>query len=424
MTERLLQFIWKMQYFNKTELQTTSLEELTIIHPGQFNTNQGPDFLEATIKIDDTIWAGHVELHVNASDWHLHHHAADSNYRNVILHVVWKNDYPDNQEAENNIPVLVLEGRVSRLLLDRYHNLMSAQTHIACSGSIDTIPGIVWESWKDRLISERLLRKADLISTHLKQSKGHWEEIFWWWIARNFGMEVNKEAFETIARTLPIKILAKHKNQIHQLESFLFGQAGLLNERFREDYPLMLQKEYRFFKKKYQFAPSFESIYFLRMRPVNFPTVRLAQLAMLIHTSSHLFDKIKTADDLTRVRNMLAVTANDYWHYHYRFNEVSPFLEKKVGKQMTENIIINTVVPVLFAYGHLKQEHQYTDKALRWLEETAPEKNNITRQWTKLGLTVGSAFDSQAYIELYKNYCTDKRCLQCVIGNYSAIRNF
>jgi len=252
----------------------------------------------------------------------------------------------------------------------------------------------------------------------LKQSKGHWEEIFWWWIARNFGMEVNKEAFETIARTLPIKILAKHKNQIHQLESFLFGQAGLLNERFREDYPLMLQKEYRFFKKKYQFAPSFESIYFLRMRPVNFPTVRLAQLAMLIHTSSHLFDKIKTADDLTRVRNMLAVTANDYWHYHYRFDEVSPFLEKKVGKQMTENIIINTVVPVLFAYGHLKQEHQYTDKALRWLEETAPEKNNITRQCTKLGLPVGSAFDSQAYIELYKNYCTDKRCLQCVIGNY------
>ena len=416
MTERLLQFIWQMQFFNKADLLTTANESLRIIHPGQLNTNQGPDFQEASLKINTTTWAGNIELHVKASDWKLHRHDGDKNYRNIILHVVWENDFTVRDEWGNQLPALVLEDRVSKILLHRYEELMHAQTAIPCSGSIAMAPELIWSSWKARLVAERLQRKAQMVEQYVKETNGHWEEVFWWLLARNFGIAVNSGAFEAIARSLPVKTLAKHKHQIQQLESFLMGQAGLLDADFEEDYPRMLQKEYRFYRKKYNFLPVHEPVHFLRMRPGNFPTIRLAQLAKLIEQSSHLFGKIKSASTLQQLKQMLALTANDYWHYHYRFDEVSSFKEKVLGRQMTDNIIINTIIPVVFAYGHLKQEQPYKNKALRWLEETTAEQNNITRQWTALGLVNNSAYDSQAYIELLKTYCRGKNCLNCSIG--------
>lgn len=416
MTERLLQFIWQMQYFNKADLRTTDNEFLHIIHPGRFNTDQGPDFREACITIDKTTWVGNIELHVKASGWKLHRHHEDNNYNNIILHVVWENDFPVEDRWGNAMPTLVLADRVSKIVLQRYEELMLAQTAIPCSGSISLVPELVWSSWKARMVSERLMGKVQIVEEHLKETNGHWEEVFWWMLARNFGITVNSDAFEAVARTLPVNLLAKHKNQIHQLESFLMGQAGLLAANFKEDYPRMLQKEYRFYRKKYNLKAIHEPVHFLRMRPGNFPTVRLAQLAMLIHQSSHLFCKIKSASGLQHIKNMLMLTANDYWHYHYRFDEASPYKEKMLGRAMADNIIINTVIPVVFGYGHIKQEQLYKNKALQWLEETAAEQNRITRQWTVLGLLNHSAYDSQAYTGLFKTYCSYKNCLSCAVG--------
>jgi hypothetical protein len=412
MTERLLQYIWQFQYYNKGELSTAAGEPLQIIFPGQFNTNQGPDFSDAKIKIGTTTWAGTIELHINTSDWQKHNHQQDNNYNNVILHVVWEDD-----TKANALPVLELKSRVPKVLLQRYEELMLSSSFIPCEKTIHTVRDITWKSWKERLLAERLLRKAAVVETYLQQNSYHWEATFWWLLARNFGMKVNADAFEAVARSLSINILAKHKNQIHQLEALLLGQAGLLNENFTEDYPVMLQKEYTFYKNKYGLQPVNNPVFSLRMRPGNFPAVRLAQLAMLVHDSVHLFSEIKEAADVKKVKSRFDITANDYWHYHYRFDELSAFRKKKLGATMIDNIVINTIAPVLFAYGNYHKEQPYKDKALLWLEETTVEKNVITRGFEKLGLENRTAYDSQALIELKNNYCQSKRCLDCGVGN-------
>lgn len=426
MTERLLQFIWQFGYFNKSELITSSGERIQIIFPGQFNTNQGPDFLEAKIKIGKTIWAGNIELHLKTSDWKKHHHHEDKNYKNVILHVVWENDsnVNGNPMAIGSVPVIELKERVSKILLQRYEELMKSSAFIPCEKSlspgwagIHSIRELTWKSWKERLLAERLIRKSKTVETFLQQNNYHWEETFWWLLARNFGMKVNADAFENAARTIPLNILGKHKNKIHQLEALLMGQAGLLENVFKDDYSKLLKKEYKFLKEKYSVKPIHLPVHFLRMRPGNFPTIRLAQLAMLVHESAHLFSNIKEAGSVNIVRKWFDITANDYWHYHYRFDETSAFKKKKLGTTMIDNIIINTVCPVLFAYGNYHDENKYKDKALKWLEETAAEYNSITKGFQQLEIENKNAFDSQALIELKNEYCNKKRCLDCAVGN-------
>jgi hypothetical protein len=412
MTESLLQFIWQFQYFSKGELATTAGESIQIISPGQYNANQGPDFTDAKIRVGKTTWAGTVELHNLTSDWDKHNHNGDKNYNNVILHVVWEND-----TSKIDVPALELKERVSKILLQRYQELINLSAFIPCEKSIAFVRDITWKSWKDRLLAERLMRKAKSVELFLQQNNYHWEETFWWLLAKNFGMKVNAEAFEAMARSIPVNILAKHKRQIQQLEALLLGQAGLLNDKFSEDYPKLLQREYKFLKEKYRLKPIHQPVHFLRMRPGNFPTIRLAQLAALITGSAHLFSKIKDAKTVKEIKQWFDITANDYWHYHYRFGETSSFKKKTLGVAMTENIIINTVAPVLFAYGSYHDEQKYKDKALRWLEQTAAESNSITKGFQKLGIENKNAFDSQALIELKNEYCNKKRCLECSVGN-------
>jgi Protein of unknown function (DUF2851) len=413
MNERLLQYIWQFQYFNKNTLTTLEGEPLQIIHPGTHNTNQGPDFLDAKIKIGETIWAGSIELHLRSSHWNQHQHSSDKNYKNVILHVVWEQDV----SVALPFQTLVLQSRVAKLLLKKYEGLMQANDFIPCQKIIHQVNDLTWASWKERLLVERLQQKSELVLGYLKINNNHWEEAFWWMLAKNFGIKVNSDAFEKMAQSIPITILAKHKNQIHQLEALLMGQAGLLENNFNEDYPLLLQKEFRFLQKKYQLQPVTVPLFFLRMRPANFPSLRLAQLAMLVHKSLHLFTAVKESDTISEIKNLLNVTANDYWHYHYVLDEPAAYKKKNLGAQMIENILVNTVITVLFAYGWHHNDNNYKDKALRWLEEINPEKNSITKGFAELNVGNKNAFDSQALIQLKNVYCSKKRCLDCAVGN-------
>jgi hypothetical protein len=417
MQEDLLQYIWQFQYFNSSELLTSSGETIQIIHPGNHNNNQGPDFTSAKIKISKTLWAGNVELHINSSDWNLHDHSADSNFNNIILHVVWNHDTIIKDINGNDLPTFELKNRVSKLLLEKYRELMKTSHFIPCEGQVRHVNELTLTNWKQRLIAERLIVKSGKILSILNETNFHWEETFWWLIAANFGLKVNSDYFQRIAKTLPVAILAKHKNRTLQIEALLFGQAGLLNSQFHEKYPLMLQKEFRFYQKKYKLKPLDGELFFLRMRPANFPTIRLAQLSMLIHESEHLFSKIKDAFSLKEVKQMLDVKANDYWHYHYIFDQESDYKEKTLGTQMINNIIINTIVPVLFAYGIHHNEQLYKDKAIKWLDELSAEKNMITKGFENLDFSNKSALDSQALIQLKNEYCNNRLCLHCAIGN-------
>ncbi|MFP5039953.1 DUF2851 family protein [Parasediminibacterium sp. JCM 36343] len=417
MNEKLLQFIWQFQYFNRDALQVENGEALSIIKIGLFNKNQGPDFTNASIKIGEVQLVGNIEIHTLSSDWLKHKHTADKQYGNIILHVVWQNDVAIQDMHGNTIPVLVLENRVPKLLLSKYTALMDNGA-IPCHGpAFPDLDELSWVAWKERLLAERLERKAEHVLELLKESNNHWEEVFWWMLAANFGVKVNTALFEAVAKTIPVNVLAKHKQQIHQLEALLLGQANLLEGEMEEDYPRMLQKEYAFLLKKYKLRTTTIQPNFLRMRPANFPTVRLAQLAMLVQESSHLFSKIKEMDKYADVLALFTVTANDYWHYHYRFNQITEYKPKALGTSTINNIVINTIVPVLFAYGMYVKEESYKEKAINWLTQVKAEENNLTKSWQGYGTKNKTAFDSQSLIELTNNYCHQKRCLDCAIGN-------
>ena len=415
LNEKLLQYLWQFQYFNKTDLRTSAGELIEILYPGKLNTNQGPDFLEAQVRIGGTLMVGSVEIHLRTSQWIEHGHQGDANYKNVILHVVFEND--KEEDLDFPLPIVELQSRISNLLIDRYALLMDTQAFIACHNNIAETKDIVWISWRERLLAERLTRKSAVVFDLLKDNLAHWEEVFWWMLARNFGLKVNVEAFEAMARSISTRILGRHKNQIHQVESLLMGQAGLLNGTFSEEYPRLLQREYKFLQKKYDLKSIQIPLYFHRMRPGNFPTVRLAQLAMLIHNSAHLFSKILETEKVKDITRLFEITANDYWHYHYKFDEPSAFKQKVLGTTMIDNLVINTIVPVLFAYGLHHKDERFKLKALEWLEQTKAEENNITRGYSALGLANSTAYESQAYIELKTQYCDQRNCLKCSVGN-------
>ena len=414
MTERLLQFIWQFQYFNKGELTTLQGERLLITSPGQYNTNQGPDFLEAKIRIGNTTWAGNVELHFKTSDWEKHKHHQDDNYNNVILHVVWEHDLP----PQNSIPVLELKDRVPKILLSRYRELMSSKAFIPCEKSICTVNELTWSSWKERLLAERLTSKSESVKNSLKQNNYYWEETCWRLLARNFGIRVNAEAFESMAKTIPLHLIGRLRNELYKLEALLLGQAGLLEGKFKDGYPNLLQKEHMYQKKTFQLEMVYETPVFLRMRPKSFPTLRLSQLAVLLRRSNHLFSIIREENSLKAVKGLFSVSASEYWNTHYRFDEVSSHSHKKTGAALVDSIVINTIAPLLFFYGVFNEDAVYKDKAIHWLQETQAEQNSITDGFRELGIFIENASDSQALIELKTQYCDHKRCLECAVGNF------
>lgn len=427
MKEDLLQFIWKFKYFNFHELKSVRGEEIEIVHPGVQNFNQGPDFLNAKIRINGTLWAGNIEMHIFSRQWEQHKHHLDENYGNVILHVVWHHDGDVKDIKGNILPTLELDTRISKTLINRYRALLEKEqsgllNFIPCENqlAVADLDDFKMMAWKSRLVAERLEDKTSRIFEILERTQFHWDETMWRMVAANFGGNVNGQAFLQIAESVPQKMLAKHKEQLITIEAILFGQAGLLEGSFHNPYPKLLQREYNFYRKKYKLIQPDTTVMFGRMRPANFPTIRLAQLAALIRNSSHLFSKVKDFQQLSDVKEVLQAEPNDFWLYHYKLDDEEQsqnHKKKTLGNQMIENIIINTVCPILFAYGMHHDDIAQREKAIGWLEGLRPEKNKITVGFERLNVKNGSAFDSQALIQLMKSYCHNKRCLDCSIGN-------
>lgn len=413
MTEQLLHYIWQYQHFNSKDMYTTGGEAIQVIHAGMHNKNQGPDFLNAKLRIGNTTWAGSIELHVRSREWHEHDHSKDDNYRNVILHVVWIDDV----DPCLSFPTLELQSCVPKLLLDKYRLLMEQQGFIPCEKQVATVEKLIITAWKDRLVAERLQQKSMQAELLLRQCNNHWEQCCLVMLARSFGMKVNADAFEKIAISIPYSILQKHRSQLIQLEALLFGQAGLLDKDFKEQYPVMLKKEYRFLAKKYGLHPVGMPLFFLRMRPANFPSVRLAQLAALLHNQANFFSVMLDSNDLQDVAKLFHVEVNDYWLYHYCFDEESAYRRKSPGQPMIMNIFINTVLPLLFCYGNIYGKEDVKAKAMRWLSGMSPEINSITANFSRLGMKNSTASDSQALIQLKQYYCDQRKCLECAIGN-------
>lgn len=415
MQEKLLQFIWQHSLYNPANLETTDGEPLTVIHPGRYNTNAGPDFLEAKIRVGNTMLAGHVELHVNTSDWLKHGHQHDDAYKNIILHVVHSNDAP---KVADHIPVLELRKHIPAAVLSGYASLENTPERIPCSRQLHTVKDITKESWLSRLLAERWEEKLQTWHELLEQSAGDWRSLMYWRTAANFGFKVNATPFLLLAQSLPLNTLAKHRENLLQVEALLFGQAGMLNGTFNDDYPKALKKEYDYLKVKYKLEPIPAHLWkFLRLRPANFPTIRIAQFAALVHRSLHLFSQIIEVYTVKEIEPLIDVTASAYWDDHYTFDEQADIASKKhLGRSSVLNIIINTIAPIQFLYAGEQGSSKQQDKALQLLDSVPAEKNNIINQWQGIGWKPANASQAQAMIQLYNNYCAHKRCLECSIG--------
>lgn len=415
MTEDLLQFIWQYSLYNPTNLRTTNGEAITIIHPGRLNKNAGPDFDEAKIKIGNTTLVGNVELHLRASDWNKHRHQQDKAYQNIILHVVFEDD---KQDASHRFLKLELKNNIPDYVIERYTNLLHTAKHIPCATQLHNVNTITKESRLNRMLAERWEEKLADWKELLQQSAGDWRNLLYWRLAANFGFKVNAVPFLQLARSIPINIYAKHKENLLQTEAVLLGQAGMLEEDFEEEYPNRLKKEYAFLKAKYKLTPLQKHQWkFMRMRPANFPTIRIVQFAALIHQSFHLFSQIIESKSVDEIRKLLRVTASEYWNQHYRFDQPHTVeKKKKLGNDSVDNIIINTIAPIRFLFAHHQDQVQEQENALQLLTHLPAEKNNIINMWDANGWKASNAAQTQALIQLYHHYCSKKRCLECAIG--------
>jgi hypothetical protein len=412
MKEEFLYYLWENRLIDKS-LQTIEGEAIEVVSTGYRNTNSGPDFLEAKIRIGDKLWAGHVEIHVKASDWNRHRHENDKAYRNVILHVVYEND-----AKATNLPTLELKGHFDETLFTNYQRFISSKAWIPCGNSIAQVPPFTRLSWLDRMAVERLESKSETVNKILNANQFDWEDALYQLLMRYIGLKVNNEAFETLAKLLPFKTLLKHADNLLQVEAMLFGCAGLIEGEFTEEYPQLLQREFAVMKAKFNLLtlPA-ERMKYMRMRPGSFPTIRLAQMAQLIHKNGPLFAKIREAATVDEVKALFDVAASEYWDTHWRFDTLSEYKPKHLGKDTADVLIINAVVPLLFCYGKLHKDETFCDTALQFLEATAAENNTVVRHFAQCGITAQNAMQTQALLHLYNSYCKTKRCLECRIGH-------
>ena len=417
MTEKFLQYIWQNKLFAAQNLTTTDGQNVEVIDAGRPNSDAGPDFFNAKIKIDGQMWAGNVELHLRASDWNKHKHSTDKAYDSVILHVVKDADMPVFNTQKQ--PVCQMCLNYPSHLEKQYEELIFNSRKTRCEQYISNIQSIHIRTCLSALLTERLSEKTEFIETILQSNNNNWEETFYITLARNFGFGLNAFPFEQLAKSTPLPVLAKHKNSLSQIEAILFGQAGFLASQAaqKDEYVLKLEQEYAFLKHKFSLASMDNSQWkLLRVRPVNFPTVRIAQFAAIIHQSSKLFSKILQSAALSDLQQLFAAKVSGYWETHYLLNEPSPRRSKKLGADAVNTILINTVVPFLFAYGKHTNDNALQDRALSLFEHIPAEKNSTITEWARAGIPAQNAGDTQALLQLKTRYCDRNDCLRCRIG--------
>jgi hypothetical protein len=419
MQESFLHFLWRFQYFQKQHLLTSTGEPIQIFHPGIPHTHAGPDFRQARVVIGSLEWVGNVEIHLRSSDWECHTHQHNAAYDNVILHVVWQDDRPIHRSDGTLIPTLELQSRADQRLLFRYQKLLQNQEPIPCAAQFAQVGVLERFSMLDKVLMKRLEQKADQVEALWQANHQNWEETAYQLLARNFGFKLNSDAFQRMSQALPLRLLHKHRDNMEQLEAMLFGQAGLIDQDSTDAYAQNLRREYNFLSHKYglkEKALTTHEWKFLRLRPANFPTVRLAQLARLVSEEPSLFSLFTQHEMAREVVGKLQVRQSSYWQAHYVWGKPAQGKVPALGKSAAENILINTAVPLLVCYARLHGRPGYLDRAVAWLEQLPAEHNHLTDLWQQLGLSVKNAFDSQASIELYNHFCAPRQCLQCNIG--------
>ena len=418
MSEEFLHYLWKYRLFIPP-LETTTGEPIVVIKTGTHNPDAGPDFVDARLRIGDTLWAGNVEIHLQSSAWYGHRHDANNAYDNVILHVVLDNDKPAIRSNGQTIPCLECSKLIPDSLYDKYKGLMSSRLWVPCARIIRFCPEIIVNSCIESQLVERLANRALALGALWKSANNDWEETFYCLLARTFGLKINTLPFELLAMSLPHKIVSRHRDQPLQVDALLFGQAGFLEDDIADDYPSRLKKEYGFLRKKYALEPLDASVWkFMRLRPPAFPTIRLAQFSALMQRSSALFSLMLETTEIEKLKALFKVEAGTYWDDHFRIDKKSTISNQKVfGDQSIDLLLINAVVPMLFYYGKHYHYEEFTQRAFNLLEQLPPEQNAIVNKWQSLGINIRDAFSSQALLNLKQSYCDQKRCLHCRIGN-------
>lgn len=416
MSEKFLQFLWKHSFYNRRRLVTSDGQKIKVLSPGLQNSDSGPDFFNSKIQIGDTLWAGNVEVHVKASDWSRHNHQVDKAYDNVILHVVYINDGIARRTNGEIVPALCIGFQKS--LLKKYEELLNNKQWVPCEKDLEEVGGFTISEWLASLMSERLERKTNEIRQVFNRNINSLEETLYHLLAKNFGQHLNAEPFTLLATSLPLKIILKQKNSLLSTEALLFGQAGMLEEINEADrYYTQLKKEFHFLKSKYKLKPVGSHLWkFLRLRPANFPTIRISQLAVLLFNNQGLFSKIISLNNSRDFEKLFDVSASEYWDTHYIFGKNSKKSRKKFGRASTHLMLINVVAPMMFFYGKEKGNEIYMQLAVELLETLKRENNSIINKWVKTGINPMNACDTQALLELKQEYCDKKNCLDCRIG--------
>ncbi|MEE0388219.1 MAG: DUF2851 family protein [Phocaeicola vulgatus] len=413
--EQLLHYVWKHKIFPLKELKTTTGQQVEVIDTGLANTDAGPDFFNAKLKLDGVLWIGNIEIHERSSDWFKHGHHADAGYNSVILHIASEIDTEISRSNGERIPQIQLI--CPEAVRTNYKELLETDSYPPCYRIIPSLPPFTAHSWMTALQMERFEQKATLLNERLKRCQGNWEDAFFITLARNFGFGLNGDAFETWAHQLPFRAVDKHRNDLFQIEAIFFGQAGILEDSDGDGYYLRLKKEYTYLQHKFGLIPMDASLWrFLRLRPANFPHIRIAQLACLYHRAYGLLSRIMETETLQGVRDILKGGTSEYWLTHYTFGGSSPSRPKTLSNTSLDLLIINTVVTFLYAYGLHKGNPVLCARAGSFLEELKAENNYITRMWEQCGMKASNAADSQALIQLKKEYCDKKKCLYCRIG--------
>ena len=418
MKEEFLHFLWQYKLFNSTNLISVKREIVEVIDSGSYNTNSGPDFLNAKLKIDEQLWVGNVEIHIKSSDWYAHHHEKDVNYGAVILHVVWEHDSDVFMKNNHPIPTVELQSFVQKEVLANYKKLfLKEQRWIPCEKQIAETSSFILNNWLERLYFERLENKSVVIKELLQKSNNNFEAVLFQLLAKNFGLKVNGEAFLQLAQSFDFSVLRKVRFNEEQLSALLFGQAGFLEQELEEAYYLQLQKEYAYIRHKYRLEPIAKHRFqFFRMRPNNFPTIRIAQLIALYNKYQNLFSRLIDVNKVESFYDLFTGEVNDFWKTHYTFETASKKTDKRLSKSFIDLLIINTIIPLKFVYEQARGEVDQ-EGLLQLIKQLKPENNSIISKFLELKIKVNNAFESQALLELKNNYCAKKCCLQCAIGS-------